>query len=56
MLTGGPRRRHLAGALPHDGAGELAARLAELWPSDQYTAIIAETERQDRPPGTEGRG
>ncbi len=35
---------------------ELAARLAELWPSDEYTAIIAETERQDRPPGTEGRG
>jgi hypothetical protein len=32
---------------------QLTARLAELWPNDEYTAIVAE-ERQDRPPGTQG--
>ena len=30
------------------------AWLAELWPHDEYTAIVAETWRQDRPPGTQG--
>jgi hypothetical protein len=28
--------------------------LAELWPHDEYTAIIAQTWRQGRPPGTQG--
>jgi hypothetical protein len=32
---------------------QLTARLAELWPNDEYTAIVAE-ERRDRPPGTQG--
>jgi hypothetical protein len=32
---------------------ELTARLAELWPNYEYTAILAEEWRQDRPPGTE---
>ena len=27
---------------------------AELWPNDEYTAIVAEEWRQDRPPGTQG--
>jgi hypothetical protein len=27
---------------------ELAAWLAELWPNDEYTAIVAETWRDDR--------
>jgi hypothetical protein len=39
------------------GRGEwrqLTAWLAEMWPNDEYTAIVAETWRQDRPPGTEG--
>lgn len=27
----------------------LTARLAELWPHDEYTAIVAETWRTDRP-------
>jgi hypothetical protein len=34
---------------------KLTAWLAELWPNDEYTAIVAETWRQDRPPGTQGR-
>jgi hypothetical protein len=33
---------------------QLATWCAELWPHDEYTAIVAET-RQDRPPGTQGR-
>jgi hypothetical protein len=32
---------------------KLTAWLAELWPNDEYTAIVAE-KRQDRPPGTQG--
>ena len=39
------------------GRGEwrqLTAWLAEMWPNDEYTAIVAEAWRQDRPPGTEG--
>jgi hypothetical protein len=32
----------------------LAAWCAELWPHDEYAAIIAEERRQDRPPGTQG--
>jgi hypothetical protein len=32
----------------------LAAWCAELWPHDEYTAIVAETRHQDRPPGTRG--
>ena len=34
---------------------ELTARLAELWPNYEYTAILAEEWRQDRPPGTQDR-
>jgi hypothetical protein len=30
------------------------AWLAELWPHDEYTAIVAETWQQDRPPGAQG--
>jgi hypothetical protein len=26
---------------------ELAARLAELWPNDEYTAIVAEAKHED---------
>jgi hypothetical protein len=33
---------------------QLTAWLAELWPHDEYTAIVAEERRQDRPPGTQG--
>jgi hypothetical protein len=33
---------------------QCAAWLAELWPHDEYAAIIAETWRQNRPPGTQG--
>jgi hypothetical protein len=33
---------------------KLTAWLAELWPNDEYTAIVAEERRQDRPPGTQG--
>ena len=33
---------------------QLTARLAELWPRDEYTAIVAEERRPDRPPGTQG--
>jgi hypothetical protein len=29
---------------------ELAARLAELWPHDEYTVIVAEEGWQGRPP------
>jgi hypothetical protein len=32
----------------------LTAWCAELWPHDEYVAIIAEEWRQDRPPGTQG--
>jgi hypothetical protein len=32
----------------------LAAWCAELWPNDEYTAIVAEKWRQDRSPGTQG--
>jgi hypothetical protein len=32
---------------------QLSARLVELWPNDEYTAIVAE-ERPDPPPGTQG--
>jgi hypothetical protein len=32
----------------------LAKWLAEMWPRDEYTAIVAEERRQDRPPGTQG--
>ena len=31
------------------------AWLAELWPHDEYTAIVAEALRQDPPPGTQDR-
>ena len=31
-----------------------AAWLAELWPNDEYTAIVAKTWRQEPPPGTQG--
>ena len=34
---------------------EFAAWLAELWPHDEYTAILAKTTRRDWPPGTQGR-
>ena len=27
---------------------------AELWPNDEYTSIVAEEWRQDRPPGMRG--
>ena len=33
---------------------QLTAWLADLWPNDEYTAIVAEERRQDRPPGTQG--
>jgi len=32
----------------------LAKWLAEMWPRDEYTLIVAEARRQDRPPGTQG--
>jgi len=32
---------------------QLTAWLAELWPNDEYTAIVAQTWRLDRPPGTQ---
>jgi hypothetical protein len=32
---------------------ELAIWLTELWPNDEYTAIVAQTWRLDRPPGTQ---
>jgi hypothetical protein len=31
------------------------AWLAELWPRDEYTAIVAAALRQDPPPGTKDR-
>ena len=31
----------------------LATWGAELWPHDEYTAIVAEARRQNRPPGTQ---
>jgi hypothetical protein len=34
---------------------QLTAWLAEMWPNDEYTAILAEAQRPDRPPGTQGR-
>jgi hypothetical protein len=33
----------------------LTAWLAELWPNDEYTAIVAEAWRRDRPPGSQDR-
>lgn len=33
---------------------QLTAWLAEMWPRDEYAAIVAEAWRQDRPPGTQG--
>ena len=33
----------------------LIAWLAELWPNDEYTAILTQEWRQDRPPGTQDR-
>jgi hypothetical protein len=33
---------------------QLTTWLAEMWPNDEYAAIIAETRRQDPPPGTQG--
>lgn len=33
---------------------QLTARLAEMWPDDEYTAIVTEAWPQDRPPGTQG--
>ncbi len=33
----------------------LIARLAELWPNDEYTAIVAEAPRQEPPPGPQDR-
>ena len=33
---------------------QLTAWLAELWPNDEYTAIVTEEWRQDRPRGTQG--
>ncbi len=32
----------------------LARWLAEMWPHDEYTAIVAEAWRQEHPPGTQG--
>jgi hypothetical protein len=32
----------------------LATWLAEMWPHDEYTAIVAAEWRQDRPPGMQG--
>jgi len=32
---------------------QFATWCAELWPHDEYTAIVAEERRQDRPPGTQ---
>jgi hypothetical protein len=34
---------------------QLTAWLAELWPNDEYTAIVAEAWRRDRPPGSQDR-
>jgi hypothetical protein len=34
---------------------QFAAWCAEMWPHDEYTAIVAEAPRQDPPPGTQGR-
>jgi hypothetical protein len=33
---------------------QLAAWLDELWPDDEYTAIVANAWRRDRPPPSEG--
>jgi hypothetical protein len=33
----------------------LAAWCAELWPHDEYTAIVTEMGWRDRPPGMQGR-
>jgi len=33
----------------------LAGWCMELWPQDEYAAIVTEEWRQDRPPGTQGR-
>ena len=32
---------------------QLTAWLAEMWPNDEYTTIVAEALRQDPPPGTQ---
>ena len=32
----------------------LATWWIELWPNDEYAAIVPEAWRQDRPPGTQG--
>jgi hypothetical protein len=34
---------------------QLAAWLAELWPNDEYTVIVADAWRQDRPPTSDWR-
>jgi hypothetical protein len=34
---------------------QFIAWLAELWPNDEYTAIVAEALRQDPPQGTQDR-
>jgi hypothetical protein len=34
---------------------QLTAWLAEVWPYDEYTLIVTEERRQDRPPGTQGQ-
>ena len=33
----------------------LATWCVQLWPNDEYTAIVAEAWWQDRPPGTQDR-
>ena len=33
---------------------QLAVCLAEMWPDDEYAAIVAEAWRQNRPPGAQG--
>ena len=33
---------------------QLTAWLTQMWPNDEYTAIVAEAWRQGRPPGTDG--
>jgi hypothetical protein len=47
--------------LVHATVGKLSVRgleaarhmVAGVWPNDEYTAIVAEQGRQDRPPGTQ---
>lgn len=33
---------------------QLTVWLAEMWPNDEYSEIVTEARRQDRPPGTHG--